>query len=133
VFLLLWVLVVLWVLTPSCALLSLPLLCSVFPRLPLAVGCAVLPLLGVPLRLFRGAPPVRACLWRFLWVRVLRVWRFLRPFVVVVRVRGVLLLWLLAWVVLCLWCRLRVFPLLGLVLWLLAFAVWVLRPAVACC
>jgi hypothetical protein len=75
---------------------------------------------------------VVVCWWRFRLVLVLLVWLFLRLFVAVVRVRGVLLPLLLVWVALCLWCRLWALVLLGLVLWLLASAVLVLLPVVVC-
>ncbi|HEX7367315.1 MAG TPA: hypothetical protein VF273_09475, partial [Pelobium sp.] len=80
-----------------------------------------------------GALRVVVCSWRFLLVLALVVLLFLLPFVVVARVLGGRWRWLLVWVVLCWSFRLLAFPPLGLALLLLAFAVWVLLPAVACC
>jgi len=68
------------------------------------------------------------CLWRFRLVLVLLVLLFLRLLGAVVRVLGVLLPLLLVWAARCLWCRLWVLVLLGLVLWVLVSASLVLLP-----
>jgi len=86
----------------------------------------------VPRLWFRGVLPVVVCWWRFRLVRVLVALPRPRPFVVAVRVRGVLLPWRLVWVARFWWLFLLVRFLLRL-RWLAVSASLVLRLAVARC